>query len=577
VFKRLPQKNEVGSSPVAGFATMVAIVAIIVVGVWWFAFGYGWDITARQSMWFFQEFLERWFFPGHLNPLHFTPITWLLIAVAFGVLAASVRALVVLWFPCFIALLLFVASFCFGFNDHSGSFAEATTFYVENTKDTPNSLSRLVKDTQPNQNGCALYAHNDMRGCIQEGSYDFNWQPRVASATGAYIKISRSSGGVSNTDLLEDTISYVYGAGNKGFWTAIRDGKNKQPVYGVASWDGSGDVTTCKFTGKYSMNKSFGGHWGTNLSDEIADKFPNLFYDDSDRWGYCDDDKPVMVIPVKEQTPYHQRTTMRAGGVLVITGSPSGNAQYRHVQNVKSGDFPGPVYPASLAKEQREAMGMIAGIKDGLSTFGNFGYEETDVATQSGNASEYQLRDSKTGKVYWVTPMKPRGSDSQVLSAYTVIPADEATSGSLNKQSIYVLPDDDPRAINLDTLETRVKESVSQVYSGFFAKGNDGELAEFLPLSADTWQVFAEMNGQVLYRITVPASEKIRPVVTELSDLPIPTVPGATPSDTPDTPPSGNGPATTSSCTSDPSKLSTKDLTTCLSDVARELQRRQGS
>jgi hypothetical protein len=548
-------------------AVVLAVIVIILGALWWFIFDFWSDSDARTVRWFWHIFLERSFFPGGSNPLHFTWLAWLcgcIVAIIVACIFASsdndniaLGGGAACGAAAFIMFVLFCYTLVINLNDYGAAYAGSTTFVVEDTKNPPSSLRRLVKDTVPDQHGCALYAHNDMRGCINQGTFDFDWNARVASVTGATIVMQRSSGGVPNTKLLSDTLTYVYDEDGSGTWTAIRDGKSKQPIYGVTSWNGQGNATTtCTFRGQYSLKKAFGGRWGTNLADNIASKYPNLFYDSGDRYGYCEGERPVIIIPVKEQIAFRQRIAFRSAGVLVITGSPSGKAQYKHVEDVKPGDYPGPVYPASLAKDQRESMGTIAGLGDHL--FGKFGYEPTDSITQLGNSSEYQLRDKATGRIYWVTPMKPRGSDDRVLAAYAVTPADEATKGSLNEQRIYVLPDGDVRAVNLDDLESRTRQAISETGKDFFSSG--GQLAEFLPIGRGMWQVYAELNDRVAFRIAIPSDSRIKPTITDLDD-PEDGLTGESVMD--------------SACKEDLRRLSDKDLVRCLSDAADELEARQ--
>lgn len=545
---------------------ILAVLAVLY-GAWWLVIGYWADADSRTWKGLTQSLLERHLFADGLNLLNATPLLYLLLAIVAVVLVFKLKSSIVSFTAMGVAILLTLSTaltLVRGIDDHSAGYAGATRFIVNDTENIPSTLTNLADSISGSTADCKLYAFKGMPGCINEGSFDFDWSPRVASVKGAETVISRSSGSTTNTKLLTSTMTYVYGIGENGVWTAIRDGKSKQPIYGIASWSGEGNVEMCRFTGNYKLDKAFSGTWGRNLSDEIAGKYPNLFYSDTDRWGYCDDDKPVIVIPVKEQVSFAHRTTFRAGGVLVITGSPSGIAQYQHVKDIKPGDFPGPVYPASLAKEQRESMGMIAGVGD--SWFRNFGFEATDVATQAGNSSEYQLLNTGDGRTYWVTPMKPRSSDDQVLGAYSVIPADEATSGSLNTLDIHVLDDGDPRAVNLDDLEARVRSSVSQENAGFFPAG--GRLAEFLPLNGETWQVYAEIGGRVQYRITVPTDSRLRPIVTSLDSIEN----GPPPTD--EVPPSSGTPDV-SACAGDLSSLSDAQLAQCLSALAEELERRQ--
>ena len=116
------------------------------------------------------------------------------------------------------------------------------------------------------------------------------------------------------------------------------------------------------------------------------------------------------------------------------------------------------------------------------------------------------------------------------------------------------------------TAQARVRQAISDDNPGFFAA--KGKLVEFLPLDDKSWQVYAELGGRVVYRITVPADSRIRPEVTSLDGI------DETPAEGDDSSPS-QGEQGASSCAADLSKLSDKDLASCLSDIAGELESRQ--
>lgn len=587
---------------------IVGAIALVLIGVAVY-FGVYLDTSSRIFRWFTRVLFVRGFFPS-LNPLHWTKWVWLLaglIILAVGLLIkpgkkklvvdnssiyerqftdlpaqksevsdeqrVSLKKLSRLWVCVGLALLLLSSVvWAFAFNDHSAGYASRTTFVVEDINKLPSSLKLLGDNSQKDKHGCQLYAHKGMRGCIKQGSFDFDFENRISSATGANKIIGRTGASVQKTQYLSDTLSYLYPPNGKGAWSGIRDGKGVRPIYGVTVYDDDGNIHNCYFNGANLANKAFTGRWLHNLSDKIVGQYPGLFYDSADRYGFCNaDDQAVIVIPVKKQISTHTRTAFRSSGVLEITGSPSGKMIIRHVTDIKVGQYPGPVYPASLAKEQRESMGMIAGIYNSI--FKSFGYEETDVETQSGNASEYQLRDKNTGVVYWVTPMRARSSDSQVLSAYSLTRADVATDGRLNEQLIYVLPDDDPRAANLDDLEARTKEALSRTDPGFYPAG--GKLVEFLPLNSQQWQVYGEFNGRVSYRIVVPTNSRVRATVYEVTSEEDPTAQpsGSTPQPSGAATPPG-GTSSVSVCTEQLDRLSDSDLARCLEDVAKEFQSR---
>src|SRR6185436_13416809 len=114
-----------------------------------------------------------------------------------------------------------------------------------------------------------------------------------------------------------------------------------------------------------------------------------------------------------------------------------GKAKLEYKSVVKADDYPGPVYPASLAARQRSQSAWAAGREN--EDRNGFGYEPATAEAQAGNVSEYLLRNSVTGRLEWVTPLTLRHSSSELFVAYAVSPADEVRSGSLNQLSVYVL------------------------------------------------------------------------------------------------------------------------------------------
>lgn len=565
-----------------------AILAVVVALVWFFVGYYydTWNVAVRSVT---REFIVRDLFPS-INPLHWTPLTYLfaslvLVAAVFGVnykyelvnrnrwrlswnkhkLHETSRRVKVAGVVLVVAAVLSTAYTFTGFwnNDKDGarSYADSTSFVVEDVNKLPASLNPLVKGGSRSADGapCLFSTEHDVPSCVIQGKLPSNWDSRSASLTGADIVMSRTSGAVANTEIMKETLTYV---NDSSSWTAIRNGVNKQPLNGIVSWDGSNSPQTCRFDGKYALNYAFGGQWGQNLSDTLAKDYPGLLYSGDDVWGYCKGDgeitkrEPVIVIPVTEQQSYGRRTTLRSAGVLTIVGSPSGEPVISHRTSVKAGEFPGPVYPLTLVAQQREMIQWTAGRanKNRL----NFGYEPSDVAAQNGNNSEYLLRDKDSGRLFWVTPLKPRSTDSQLLVAYSITPADEAGTGTLNEQKVYVLPDEDPRIVNVDDMEARVGEAIRNSNPGFFTGEKPGKISEFLPVTDTTWQAFAELNGRVVFRVVIPTDSKVTPTVQTLDS-------------TGTTPPASQ----TSVCTKPQGELSDQELADCISQFAKELAGRK--
>jgi hypothetical protein len=509
-----------------------------------------------------QGMLQWMFFPGGLP----TPFFWLLAVILVSIIivgfayAKDLSGLIVgSWFLAVVLILLMV-SICIGksfTNNILGSdfYLTSTTFKVKDVNKLPDMLSKYAK------NGA-------LEVKVEQGDLPTSWVPRVASATGALNVMKKTGDAVNNTQLMDDSVTYLYGEGDSGVWTAIRNGVNQQEIYGIASWNGTGDrVTTCQFTGKYELHKAFDGMYGKNLWNSVAGAYPSFYYNQSDMWGYCDGNEPVIVIPGIQLGHTDMRSVDQSGGVVTIHGSASGVPALELHTNVKPGDFPGPVYAQRLVDSQRDSLDWSAGYWQSVNE--HFGFDVTDVESQSGNNSNYLMKSEADGRLYWVTPLKPQSTDSQTLIAYSMIPADEVTSPKLNPQTVYVLNEDDTRVVNLDNLMARVTDAVRDANPGFFTGTNPGKIVEFLPVSDTQWQVFAEVQGRVKYRIDVNVDARVTPRVIDVDSNQA--VTHGT-----DTGGSTTSPSGATGC-NNPSSLTDTQLANCLAELAKELQSRNGA
>jgi hypothetical protein len=542
----------------------IGVVVAIIVAALWFILGFGVDTGHIFVSGLVNGIWKSWFFPHGWNIFLATPFFWwcVVVVVGFGLFLLfndeDRKTFMPRWLTVTLSALLagaLVLTIGGSWNlSKSGAqaFNNASTFVVHDPSAPPSSLGLV------DASGSAMVG-------IEKGELPSSWVPRVASATGAVNVMKRTGDAIANTELMDNTITYIYGSGNTGVWTAIRNGIHQQSVYGVTQWTGAGEnVTTCRFTGKNSINHAFGASWGKNLWDDVVAKDIGFTFDKANAWGYCDGDTPVIVIPGTKTVGFGLRTVDQADGVMKITGSPSGDPVIQHFENVKPGDFPGPVYPERLVDQQRDSLSWAAG-----RCFGwfqqCFGLDVTDVASQSGNSTDFLLKDENDGRLYWVTPMKPRSTDSQTLVAYSVTPADSNVTGELNRQKVYVMNDNDPRIVNLDNLNAVVMDKVRSSDPGFFTGDPAGRIVEFLPISDTQWQVFAEVNGRVKYRIDVNIGAKVITSTLVYVDDSSPAPTSTSPST------EGSGAA---SCDT-PAKLSDKQLADCFGKLTTELQQRQ--
>jgi len=535
---------------------LVIGIIVVIVGIVWFFVGAMFDSTAIAI----RELIAFWhagLFPGGWNIFLATPFFWTVVAII---------AIIAIWiwanldqgsdarFSTAILLTIVLLVGAVGYDIYKGlvynnkgadHYLTSTTFVVDDVDDLPSIISK--------QSG-----NGTLTVEIEKGDVPTSWTPRVASASGALKVMQNTGDSINNTELMPDTMTYLYGEGDAGVWTAIRDGNNQQAIYGVSSWNGTGDqVETCRFEDDYKIDKAYGGLWGKNLTNAIAGKYPSFNYNESDMWGYCDGAEPIIVVPGVTLTGTDVRTIDQSAGVVTIKGSKGGQPAITLLTDVKAGDFPGPVYAQRLVDQQRDALDWAAGYWANVNE--HFGFEVTNVESQAGNNSNYLLKSKEDNRLYWFTPMKPQASQSQTLVAYSVTPADEVSSPALNPQVVYVLNEEDA-PVNLDDMLSRVNDTVRNQYPGFFTGKNPGVITEFLPVSDTTWQGFAEVNGRVKLRIDVDINARITPKIVSLET-------------DEETEPSNPNQAVTCD---EPSSLSDAQLAACLVLLSGELQTRQG-
>jgi hypothetical protein len=519
---------------VAFFVIIYAIGAI-----WAYAYKmYYSNALWNQDVWLI--FIRREMFPGGFNPLRSTGWPWLIATLVMALVALVVRhehrktAKAVAWLAIF-ATVASLGMSVFAFSQNGKNLAqnvnEHTQFVVEdaqNVKNLPGQLRLLTQGASKvndKNDPCLYHGKHDVPSCIIEGVMPSNWTPRVTSEESAQIRLAKSSTGSSNTKVRLDTLTYLY-THKGGVWSAVRDGKNKQPLDAVVYWDGKSDPTSCRFNGTYAIDKSFGGTRDQNLRNAIAAKYSHLFYNLNDIWGFCNGDEPIVVVPMMEQHYIDNRTYATMGGAVVIRGD-HGKTSMRLIKDPKSGDnlskdqLPGPTYPMGLAEQGRDLNIWAAG-RANLDR-GKFGFETTDeVGAMGDNVSEFMLQDQGSKKLYWVTPLRPHGSDSEQFVAYSITPADEGHAGRLNTTRVYVLPNNDPRVVNIPSMTARVKRALLDAPSAnsFFAGG--GKIVEFLPVDANHWQAYGEMGNQVDFLFEIPTDRTKDVTVIELDTNGIP-------------------------------------------------------
>lgn len=538
-----------------------AIGLALVVGViWLFIFGFWMDADARAWQWIYQRAWLDTFFPNGWNIFQASWFAYVLFGGAVAVFGwlfvknRSSRAGTWTIIAGIIIALVNLTIFPMWLNNMqpNAGMSDDTTVVVESFENSPPALKELFMKAEQVDDSTMKA---DVRGyatTIKKQVINLQWATRPASAKGAEIVMRSSGDSDTNSYLMGETLSYH----SNGKWSAIRDGQNLKPIAGVSVWDGvSNSVQTCRFDGANEIDYAFNGQWGKNLMDLVVSRYPNNLINSSDMWGDCDSDgAPFIVMPTTVLKGYGQVRVPRFGGLIVIKGSQDGQPSIQLVTDIKTGQFTGPVYPSSLAAEQRAKFDYAAGIISNMVT--GFGTETSTVPSQVGNPSEYLLKSAVDGHLYWVTPLRPNQGESQQVIGYSVLRADEARTDSLNEHRLYFFSPDDERLVDMSRLYSATVDAVNTKQPAFFTGDPPGVLTELLPASNGLWQAFAERGGRVVYRIDISTKAGVVAKVVNIGQTDPP-------------------PGETKLVCNDPGSLSKPDLRKCIDRFLDELEKRQ--
>ena len=424
--------------------------------------------------------------------------------------------------------------------DEAYFYLQSTTVYVKDMQNPPSSL-RLMFDQKKGDANLTLpdgTRRGPVNGVLQigpvrvmQGAAPVNtWLKRNSSYDGAKQSLNNKTGSSPGSDIFDDTITYVYGnakdatGGNvadNDRWSAVLDGsKNVNPTIGVAEWRGGQNVAhVCRFdtspNGSYRFTRAFHGGHMNSLTNVLALKYPDLVYQDEDIAGYCDSaDRPVIVISVTRKVGWRAGTELMPAGILDLRGSPSGEPVITYKPVVGPGEYPVPVYPLSIARQQRETLNWIAG-RGNLDGAG-FGFEPSTFSSQAGNNGEYVLRNKLTGSIVAYTPLTALNSKSQRYINVDEIGVDSVHDGQLNPLSSY-FQDDTDVAVDPQGLDSLAQLIIrrSPTQSNFISSG--GKMLEYVPTGPNTFRGYGEdKNGVTVLYVDLVVGQSPKATVVSL-------------------------------------------------------------
>lgn len=341
----------------------------------------------------------------------------------------------------------------------------------------------------------AIYAADATE--VNQAAPEFSQRAPFDVATASSTRnLGDTTGDAQNVKILADQ-------GDHGVWTALVTRRGwlqgyeslqsiDVPLYGTAN---ASTVTTCDFDNNQAEQRLSGLWPHESLAYLVLGATPaNVNYDDGDVYAYCDDDTPMIVVPLKALSGFWT-PTWTVFGAAVYDGSTGLLSVLTDTSEV-----PGPVYPQSLAKTQREALTALGSFEDAF--FARSGYEDTHADTDDpnrGNTSEFSLRFDGKNEAAFVTPLTPRG-DSTSIIAISVVDASTSKAGTRNPLNIYRYDDGETRAAN-----SSIAQSIKTQYSWMPDWASGLTIFEIVPADNGTWVASIGQSQSVVYRAVIDA------------------------------------------------------------------------
>lgn len=313
--------------------------------------------------------------------------------------------------------------------------------------------------------------------------------PFTVAERQATSNLGNINGAVGPTDYLANSNHYTTlvsrpGPGNPGY-AAIID----QQI----ALTGQATGTPCTFSDK--AGKRMDGWFGNSLTREIAAQNSLLIAKDEDAWGYCDNGKPKVVVPVTKLSNWFAPVNVPAG--VAIYDGETGTVELR--SEVKVGDLPGPAIGISQAERINESLSVYKG-DFWTALFGQSGL--TDQVKDGNdpnkdNHTNFSLaydEPGKEGPVY-VSPFTSRAS-SRSIDNLTIMETGHVKAGE--NATVSLLHLSASRQSNAATAD-KIKADFSDLQG--WATG--WSIQEIVPVSHDEWAASIGLNQNVVYRVLI--------------------------------------------------------------------------
>ena len=287
---------------------------------------------------------------------------------------------------------------------------------------------------------------------------------------------SNAMGGNAGERLVDQTTRYV---ADKNVYSTISKrnsfmGHYASVIEQKSALVGRNEHHRCEFSDRASLtNRGFFSH---RLSRAITSHDLLLRYQGDEIYGYCDDDTPMVVIPLYKYQGFI-RPMPKPAGVALYNGK-SGELTF----NDNSDNIPGPSYSRKVAQAQIKSTKHSDSFMDFVFDRAGLYAEEQD---------ENMIVSSENGEPLMVSKLKNvSGSDSIV--AIGVI--DAKGSSDYNKLNVYQLGDD--RWIPDSAIKALIKADYQDLPNWITL-----EIKEIIPIDNNHWVATIGNDQNILYRV----------------------------------------------------------------------------
>ncbi len=239
----------------------------------------------------------------------------------------------------------------------------------------------------------------------------------------------------------------------------------------------------CDFDTKKASAR-IGGRFGHSLARQIAQHHHLVTFDNGDVYSYCDGTTPIVVVPLKRQVGWFG-VTERPAGIALYNGRTGKLTLTDEVSKI-----PGPTYPISLAKQQRQALTATGSFTDWLAR--RVGWVGSDDGTNAGNDAEFTLNQSGGGGPLYVTPLTPHGTTSSIVAVSTV--AAQHSGEHLAPLTVHRLA---KAWVSPEALVARIRADYSDACCY-----NLDKIFEVIPTGGDNWVATMGNEQNLTYRVT---------------------------------------------------------------------------